>query len=163
MHFRKERFPLQRKSKLNPRGDGPFQILERINDNAYKVDIPGEYNVSASFNVADLSPFDVGDAFDSRTNPFEERGNVMDQLTYHEDKHDEDGKDRFHEESNPISMPQGPITRSQSKKFQKALVHHLQGLVNSAIEGLHGHQSFGPNGDEVQYNLIKVQVTNEFN
>ena len=24
---------------------------------------------------------------------------VMDQLTYHEDKHDEDGKDRFHEES----------------------------------------------------------------
>ena len=84
MHFCKERFPLQRKSKFNPRGDGPFQILERINDNAYKVDLPSEYNVSASFNVADLSPFDVGDAFDSRTNPFEERGNVMDQLTYHE-------------------------------------------------------------------------------
>ena len=24
VHFTKERFPLQRKSKLNPRGDGPF-------------------------------------------------------------------------------------------------------------------------------------------
>ena len=77
MHFRKERFPSQRKSKLEPRGDGPFQVIEKINDNAYKVDLPGKYNVSASFNVSDLSPFDVGET-DSRTNPFEERGNDED-------------------------------------------------------------------------------------
>ena len=37
------------------------------------MDLPGEFNVSATFNVADLSPFDVGD--DSRSNPFEERRN----------------------------------------------------------------------------------------
>ncbi|XP_060676296.1 uncharacterized protein LOC132805403, partial [Ziziphus jujuba] len=37
LHLRKERFPEQRKSKLMPRGDGPFQVLERINDNAYKL------------------------------------------------------------------------------------------------------------------------------
>ena len=37
--------------------DGPFEVLERINDNAYKVDLPGEYGVSATFNVADLSPY----------------------------------------------------------------------------------------------------------
>jgi translation initiation factor IF-1 len=30
VHMRKERFPNQRKSKLQPRGDGPFQVLERI-------------------------------------------------------------------------------------------------------------------------------------
>ena len=42
VHMRKERFPNQRKSKLQPRGDGPFQVLERINDNAYKIDLPGE-------------------------------------------------------------------------------------------------------------------------
>lgn len=35
LHMRKERFPAQRRSKLLPRGDGPFQVLERINDNAY--------------------------------------------------------------------------------------------------------------------------------
>ena len=164
VHFRKERFPLQRKSKLNPRGDGPFQILERINNNAYKVDLPGEYNVSASFNVADLSPFDIGDAFDSRTNPFEERGNVMEQPTRHEDEHDQEGKDQVEEVSSPISMPQGPITRSKSKKLQQALIHHLQGLVNSASEELQGHQSFGANATQVQYNLIQVQVTtNGFN
>jgi hypothetical protein len=32
------------------RRDGPFQILENINDNAYKIDISGEYGVSATFN-----------------------------------------------------------------------------------------------------------------
>ena len=59
--MRKERFPKQRKSKLQPRGDRPFQVLERINDNAYKIDIPGEYGVSSSFNVVDLIPFVAGD------------------------------------------------------------------------------------------------------
>ncbi|KAA3473476.1 reverse transcriptase [Gossypium australe] len=67
-----ERFPEQRRSELLPRGDGPFQVLEWINDNVYKLDLPGEYGVSASFNVADLSPFDVGD--DLGTNRHEEGG-----------------------------------------------------------------------------------------
>ena len=68
----KKRFPAHRRTKLHPRGDGPFQIFVKINDNAYKVDLPGEYNVFATFNVSDLSPFDVGE--DSWSNPFEERG-----------------------------------------------------------------------------------------
>ncbi|XP_062173559.1 uncharacterized protein LOC133879023 [Alnus glutinosa] len=59
VHMRKERFPAHRRTKLHPRGDGPFQILEKINDNAYKVDLPSEYNVSATFNVSDLSPYDA--------------------------------------------------------------------------------------------------------
>ena len=44
------------------------------------MDLPGEYNISATFNVADLSLFDVGDGLNSRTNPFEERGNDMDRI-----------------------------------------------------------------------------------
>ena len=40
-----------------PRADGPFEIVERVNNNAYKVDLPGDYGVSATFNVADLSPY----------------------------------------------------------------------------------------------------------
>ncbi|PKI75302.1 hypothetical protein CRG98_004342 [Punica granatum] len=58
-HMRKERFPNQRKSKLSPRGIGPFQVVAKINDNAYKIDLPGEYNVSPTFNVSDLSPIDL--------------------------------------------------------------------------------------------------------
>ena len=60
VHFRKERFPSKRKSKLLPRGDGPFQVLKRINDNDYVVNLPEDYGVSSSFNINDLSPFDVG-------------------------------------------------------------------------------------------------------
>jgi len=37
VHFRKERFRNKRKSKPEARGDGPFQVLERINNNAYKI------------------------------------------------------------------------------------------------------------------------------
>ena len=51
VHMRKERFLAYRRSKLHPRGDGSFQVLERINDNAYKLDLPGEYNISTTFNV----------------------------------------------------------------------------------------------------------------
>ncbi|KAL4319797.1 hypothetical protein GQ457_18G009700 [Hibiscus cannabinus] len=72
------RFPAQRSSKLLPRGDGPFQVVEKVNENAYKLDLPGEYNVSATFNVSDLTPFD--DPSDLRTNPFQEGGMISFQL-----------------------------------------------------------------------------------
>ncbi|XP_058006772.1 uncharacterized protein LOC131182140 [Hevea brasiliensis] len=52
VHLRKERFATQRKSKLQPRSDEPFEVLERINDNAYKINLPDDDN--------------------SRTNSFEE-------------------------------------------------------------------------------------------
>ena len=77
--MRKDRFLAKRCSKLLLRGDGSFQVLERINDNTYKLDLLGEYDVSATFNVTDLSPFDVGD--DLRANHFQEEGNDGDQGT----------------------------------------------------------------------------------
>ena len=40
-----------------PRADSPFEILERINDNAYKVDLSSDYGVSATFSIPDLSPY----------------------------------------------------------------------------------------------------------
>ncbi|GAV88278.1 hypothetical protein CFOL_v3_31701, partial [Cephalotus follicularis] len=33
VNLRKERFPSNRKSKLAPRADGPFEVLERVGDN----------------------------------------------------------------------------------------------------------------------------------
>jgi len=60
LHLRNERLHTQRKSKLLPRGDGPFQVIRRINNNAYELDLPPSYNISNSFNVCDFSPFDVG-------------------------------------------------------------------------------------------------------
>jgi len=34
IHFRKVRFSSQRKTKLHPRGDDRYQVLERINNNS---------------------------------------------------------------------------------------------------------------------------------
>ena len=105
LHMRKERFPKQRRSKLLPRDDGPFQVLARINDNAYKLDLPGEYSVSASFNVSDLSPFDAGD--DLRANPSQEEGN--------------DGNSIKEIKEDGIQVPVGPVTRAKSKRFKEEL------------------------------------------
>ena len=58
LHLRKDRFPEKQKSKLLHRGDGPFKVLAKINDNAYNIELPGDdYAVSNTFNIADLSPF----------------------------------------------------------------------------------------------------------
>jgi len=72
IHLRKERFPSKRKSKLLPRADGPFEVLAKVNPNACKIDLPGDYGVSATFNVADLSPYyDAEDDLPSlRSNSF---------------------------------------------------------------------------------------------
>ena len=40
-----------------PRSEGPFDVLEKVNENAYKTDLLRNYDVSATFNVADLSPY----------------------------------------------------------------------------------------------------------
>jgi hypothetical protein len=109
--MRKERFPEKRRSKLLPRGDGPFQVLKRINDIAYKLDLPGEYNVSATFNVTDLSPFDVGD--DLRANPFQEERNDGDQGTTSKDL---------------AQVSIGPVMRARAKKFKDVLNGLIQEL-----------------------------------
>nr|GEW88922.1 hypothetical protein [Tanacetum cinerariifolium] len=50
--------------KLHLRTDGPFRILKKINDNAYKVELPGHCGVYDTFNVADLSPYTPNADFD---------------------------------------------------------------------------------------------------
>jgi hypothetical protein len=55
--LRKERFPDLRKSKLMPRADGPFKVLKKINENAYKLDLPTYFGVSHTFNIAYLKPY----------------------------------------------------------------------------------------------------------
>jgi translation initiation factor IF-1 len=57
LYLRKEQFSELRKSKLMSRAAGPFKILARINDNAYKLELPPEFGVSPNFNISDLRPY----------------------------------------------------------------------------------------------------------
>ena len=103
--LRKEKFPSKRQSKLLPRSDGPFEVAEKINPNAYKIDLPEEYGVSATFNVADLSPYlDADEELPSLTTNSSQAG-------------DDDG-DHSHDRS-MIKVAQGP-----RKEVVLSLVFH---------------------------------------
>ena len=86
IHMCKEHLPVQCRNKFLPRGDGPFQVVERINDNAYKLDFLGEYGVYTTFNVADLSPFHVDNELDLGTNHFQEEGSDAEIQGSHDDQ-----------------------------------------------------------------------------
>ena len=57
VHLRKDRFPPGKFGKLKPRVDGPFKIIEKIGENAYKLQLPDEYEISPMFNVKDLRAY----------------------------------------------------------------------------------------------------------
>jgi hypothetical protein len=57
VHLRKDRFPDLRKSKLMPCATEPFKVIEKINDNSYKHELPPEFGVSPTFNISNLKPY----------------------------------------------------------------------------------------------------------
>ena len=116
VHLRKERFLNQRKSKLMLRGDEPFKVLQRINNNAYKLELPSEYgNISANFNVSDLSLFNVGnedDGLDSRTNSFQEMENDV-------NPNSRTKPNKFQDAKEPLRVQEVPITRSDLRNYKR--------------------------------------------
>src|SRR6266540_3342538 len=106
VHLRKERFPELRKSKLMPRAAGPFKVLEKINDNAYKLELPPDFRVSPTFNISDLRLY-LGeeDEIPSRMTTIQE------------------GEDDEDISTTDITIPpiliQGPITRSRARQLKQ--------------------------------------------
>ena len=66
--MRKDRFSVLRLSKLMSRVATSFKIIEKINDNAYKLELIPEFRVSLTFNILDLTSY-LGeeDELESRT------------------------------------------------------------------------------------------------
>jgi len=75
--------------------------LKRINNNAYRLDLPEEYGVSTTFNISDLIPFVGGADIEEeeptylRSNPLQGRGD------------------------DAILPRKGPVTRAMSKTLQE--------------------------------------------
>ena len=105
LHLRKDRFPKLRKSKLMPRAAGPYKIIEKINDNAYKLELPPEFGVSPTFNIADLKPY-LGeeDELESRTTLIQE-GEDDENITSSEAPAD------------PPTIMQGPMTQARMRQL----------------------------------------------
>ena len=57
VHLHKDRFSPGKFGKLKPRVDGPFKIIEKIRENANKLQLPDEYEISPMFNVKDLRAY----------------------------------------------------------------------------------------------------------
>ena len=109
---------------LQPRADGPFKVLQKINDNAYVVDLPSEYGVSKSFNVSDLSPFKG--PIESRSTPFQEG----------EDDEDIPSNTTDHSSDQLNKTYQGPITRNRAKQIHAQMNANLSYLSHNDLNVL---------------------------
>jgi hypothetical protein len=102
LHLRKYHFLELQKSKLMSRAAGPFKVLEKINNNTYRLELPINFGVSPTFNISDLRPY-LGeeDEMPSRMTPIQEG---------------EDDEDIPRHDDSPIAI-QGPITRACARQL----------------------------------------------
>ena len=116
LHLRKDRFPDLRKSKLMLRADGPFKVLEKINDNAYKLELPTDFGVSPTFNIADLKPYEE-DELPSRTTSFQEG-------------EDDEDINTIVTPTSPAAIHTGPITRARARQLNYQVLSFLSNDSN---------------------------------
>jgi hypothetical protein len=117
LHLRKDRFPNLRKSKLMPRAAGPFKVLEKMNDNAYKLELPAEFGmVSPTFNIADLKPyFGEEDELSSRTTSIQEGEDDEDITTV--------------DTTTTHPHVQGPLTRAHARQLNYQVFRFLEPFI----------------------------------
>jgi hypothetical protein len=109
---------------LIPRADGPFKVLKKINENAYKLDLPADFRVSPTFNIVDLKSY---------LREEDELESSMTQMQEGEDDVDINTSDTSTPTHNKIS---GPITQARA--------HQLNNQVSSFLAS---YSSYLDNGN----------------
>jgi hypothetical protein len=114
LHLSKDRFSDLRKSKLMSRAAGPYKILKKINDNAYKLELPPEFRISPTFNISDLKSY-LGeeDELESGTTPLQEG------------EDDEDITPMNTNNTLQVDI-QGPITRAHARQLNLQVISFLR-------------------------------------
>jgi translation initiation factor IF-1 len=141
VHLRKDRFSDLRKSKLMPRTAGTFKVLEKINDNAYKLELPSEFRVSPTFNISNLKPYlSEEDELELRMTPIQE------------------GEDD--EDISPLHTMQGPITRARTRQLDLQVRSNLINCFSELTLGSM-HVLLIRNNAEDQQGLEEGQVLKE--
>ena len=101
-----------------PRVDGPFKVLEKINFNAYKLELPADFGVSPTFNIADLKPYlGEGDERPSRTTSFQEG-------------EDDEDINTIITPTTPTAIHTGPITRARARQLNYQVLSFLRNDSN---------------------------------
>ena len=105
LHLRKDRFPELRKSKLMPRASGPYKIIGKINDNAYKLELPPEFGVSPTFNIIDSKPY-LG-----------EEDELESRMTQFQEGEDDENITPSDVPADPPTVMQGPMTQARMRQL----------------------------------------------
>src|SRR5215216_6346825 len=95
------------------RVDGPFKVLEKINDNAYKLELPTVFGVSPTFNIADLKPY-LG-----------EEDELSSRMTLFQEGEDDEDINTILTHTAPATIHTGPITRARARQLNYQVLHFL--------------------------------------
>jgi hypothetical protein len=130
LHLCKDCFPDLCKGKLIPRVDGPFKVLERINDNAYKLELPADFGmVRFIFNILDLKPY------------FGEEDEIVSRMTSIQKGEDDEDIPTIDTTAAP-TPPQttGPLTRAHAYQLNYQVLSFL-GTLSNTHENMMLHKS----------------------
>jgi len=120
-----------------PRAAGPFKVLTKINDNAYILDLPAEFGISTSFNVADLKLYAGEDEeLPSRTTSVQE-GEDDEDINYNTRTSTSAAPEAFQAPPTPPGAPPlqaqapsptlGPITRARARELNYIMLLKNEG------------------------------------